>query len=424
MNARRRFNIVATSTLLILATATAAWAFWTAIGSGFGSSTAGTLAAPTGVTVPSSVSGSTVHVSWTAPTPPGSGAVSYYVQRFVGSTPSAACGTSPGSLITATSCDDTGVTSGTYSYKVTGVWRTWTAQSSASGSVTVQSDATPPTASITFPVNTTTYKATTYGAGCTPTGICGSASDATGVQSVKVSIKRSSDNTYWNGSTFTGTIETFNTTTLASPGVTSTNWNYAFSLPGDGSYTLHVQTADTLGNAQTGTTYAATAMFTIDTAAPSASGIDTTSGGATAGRPDSPDTIVYTFSEAMSASSIKAGWNGTSTAASVVITDNGASNDTLSITGVNIGTVNLGSTGWATAIITFSDSTMALSADGKTLTVTIGTTCTSSSSNCNAKLNTITSNTTLTWNPSVAATDVAGNGMSTTPRASSSKEQF
>jgi hypothetical protein len=141
-------------------------------------------------------------------------------------------------------------------------------------------DTTAPTASFTSPVNGTTYKASTYNAGCAPTGICGTAADATGVQTVKVSIRQGSGN-YWNGTTFGSASELFITTTLAAPGATSTGWNYPFALPADGSYTIHVQATDTLGNAQTGTTYAATSVFTIDTTAPtvSASVIAKTAGG-------------------------------------------------------------------------------------------------------------------------------------------------
>ena len=38
---------------------------------------------------------------------------------------------------TATSCSDTGVPSGTYTYVVTAVWHSWSAASAASASVTV-----------------------------------------------------------------------------------------------------------------------------------------------------------------------------------------------------------------------------------------------------------------------------------------------
>ena len=141
---------------------------------------------------------------------------------------------------------------------------------------TVTYDTTAPTATITFPVSGTTYKASTFNAGCSPTGLCGTASDATGVQAVTVSIKRNADGLYWNGSIFSGSSQTFNAvTTLGTPGGTSTTWKYTFALPAsDGGYTVHVQTADTLGNALSGTNYADTATFTIDTTAPTVSSIN------------------------------------------------------------------------------------------------------------------------------------------------------
>ena len=53
-------------------------------------------------------------------------------------------GTTPTVLTASLSCNDMGVPDGTYSYKVTSVFRSWTAQSSASNSVTVVNDIDPP----------------------------------------------------------------------------------------------------------------------------------------------------------------------------------------------------------------------------------------------------------------------------------------
>ena len=101
-----------------------AWAYWTTGGSGSGSATAGTLAAPATVTAtasPASESSATVSVSWTAVIAPNGGAVTgYYVQRYLGATPSKACGSDAGTLLPAspTSCSDTSVPDGTYTYTV------------------------------------------------------------------------------------------------------------------------------------------------------------------------------------------------------------------------------------------------------------------------------------------------------------------
>jgi hypothetical protein len=150
MRRRRKLSILAGIGVALVATT--AWAFFASSGTGVAAATVGALAPPTNVTVPLSVSGSTVPVSWTAPTPPGTGALGYYVQRFAGTTPSNACGTTLTTRITTTSCNDLNVTTGAYTYKVTGYWRTWTAQSASNGSVNVQNDTTAPTVSS---INTT-----------------------------------------------------------------------------------------------------------------------------------------------------------------------------------------------------------------------------------------------------------------------------
>jgi hypothetical protein len=99
-------------------------AHWTANGTGSGSGHVGTLAAP-------SLSGSpgagTATLNWTAVTPPGPGAVSYYVKRDGGS-PGGNCPTqaAPTQVL---ACTDGGLTAGTYTYTVTAVWQSWTATS-------------------------------------------------------------------------------------------------------------------------------------------------------------------------------------------------------------------------------------------------------------------------------------------------------
>lgn len=137
-NASRLRIVVSTALALAAPAAPAAWAYFTATGSGTASAAVGTLAPPTGVS--GAPTASTVAVSWTGTAAPGGGAVDgYHVQRFQGATPSPACGTSPTSLTsgTATGCSDTSVAPGTYTYKVTAVFRSWTAQSAASAPVVV-----------------------------------------------------------------------------------------------------------------------------------------------------------------------------------------------------------------------------------------------------------------------------------------------
>ncbi|HEY9304968.1 MAG TPA: hypothetical protein VIO95_11825 [Mycobacterium sp.] len=110
----------------LLVAVVSALAFLTSVGSGSASTRIGTLTAPT---IGSAAPGAgTVALSWSAVTPPASGPVTYYVSRN-GGAPSGNCPTST-SPASVTSCTDSGLSKGTYSYTVTAMWRTWTATSS------------------------------------------------------------------------------------------------------------------------------------------------------------------------------------------------------------------------------------------------------------------------------------------------------
>jgi Ice-binding-like/Bacterial Ig-like domain len=121
--------------MTVLVPAITAFGFWRSSGIGVGAGTTGTLQAPTNVIVPPA-SGGTVTVSWTAsggtPTPTG-----YYVMRTDGSTFSPACGSAPTTPVVGTSCIDTVTSDGSYSYLVVALFHSWTATSSASGTVKV-----------------------------------------------------------------------------------------------------------------------------------------------------------------------------------------------------------------------------------------------------------------------------------------------
>jgi hypothetical protein len=102
-------------------------------------------------------------------------------------------------------------------------------------------DTTPPSVSISFPVKNGVYGPDTW-TGCAPAGICGTASDATGVSSVSVAVQQG-NGSYWNGSSFASTGPFYN---LAAG---TTTWSLPLSLPPDGTYTVSVQAADPVGNA-------------------------------------------------------------------------------------------------------------------------------------------------------------------------------
>jgi hypothetical protein len=251
--------------ILTLGVATGAWAFWTTQGSGSATAAVATLSTPGNVAASTSASTSTVSVSWSASTLSSGGPVQgYYVTRknVVTSQTTAACGSSASALISGTSCSDTSVADGSYTYVVIALYHSWTAASAASNQVTVQADATAPSIGVSFPAEGGLYKASAWNAGCSPSpGICGTASDSSGVGSVAVSILGQSSGKYWDGAGFNNASETFN------PASGTTSWRYGLALPADGAYTVHVRATDGAGNTTAPAGYV-TRHFTIDATAP------------------------------------------------------------------------------------------------------------------------------------------------------------
>jgi hypothetical protein len=134
-----RRTTVAVATLGGLLLAAPALAYWLFSGSASTAFQAGSLGGP-GVTVPA-FSTASVNVSWATVTAPGGGAVDgYYVERLSGATPTAACSSSPTTLLTGTSCTDT-ATAGSYTYRVTAVFRSWTTPATSASAVLVDTTA-------------------------------------------------------------------------------------------------------------------------------------------------------------------------------------------------------------------------------------------------------------------------------------------
>jgi hypothetical protein len=87
-----------------------------------------------------------VHLTWLGPAPPGSGTFGYFVERFSSADgyttptqPSSSCASSPNALLPASAgaCDDSSLAPGTYRYRVTAVFETWTSSSALSNPTTV-----------------------------------------------------------------------------------------------------------------------------------------------------------------------------------------------------------------------------------------------------------------------------------------------
>ncbi len=123
---------VASPTVVVLFALTAvvlgssAIAYFSSQGLGTAQAAVGKLNTPT-ITAATPAAGGTVTLTWGTVTPPGTGAVSYYVTRDDG-TPAGTCPTAvaPTTVLT---CKDAGVAIGSHEYEVTAVWETWTAMS-------------------------------------------------------------------------------------------------------------------------------------------------------------------------------------------------------------------------------------------------------------------------------------------------------
>jgi hypothetical protein len=104
-----------------------------------------------------------------------------------------------------------------------------------------QVDTTRPVVSVTFP-RTGTDSPAQWSAGCSPPGVCGTASDPIGLQFVAVAIYQWSSRKFWTGTAFASSSAVYN------QAVGTTNWRYGFTPPQPGEYTVLVQATDPARN--------------------------------------------------------------------------------------------------------------------------------------------------------------------------------
>jgi hypothetical protein len=164
------------------------------------------------------------------------------------------------------SCSSSGVSysslaDGTYTFEVEAQLGSGPASSPATYSWRV--DTTAPTVTLTFPITQDSYSSASWATGCSPTGICGTAADPSGVKSVSVGILQASSGKYWNGTSFSSSSVVFNTATG------TTSWDYAFAAPPVGTYSIYVRATDNLGNS-TPTSQTCVAVFYIVVPSPHA----------------------------------------------------------------------------------------------------------------------------------------------------------
>ena len=143
---------------------------------------------------------------------------------------------------------------------------------------------------------------------------------------------------------------------------------------------------------------------TVDNTTPAPTDIQTVNAGI-AGRAETGDKVIYTFSETMEPNSIIAGWTGAATTVSVRIQNNGGG-DRIQIRNAGntatlpVGVVRLNRTDYVSTQSVFSNSTMTLV--GGVITVTLG-------NQTSGTVTTAAGTATMRWNPTATETDRAGN---------------
>ncbi len=305
----------------------------------------------------------------------------------------------------------TGLADGSHTFSVRAVDPAGNTGPAASRTWTI--DATAPTSTTTFPAAGGSYNNTTFNAGCgtsTTGDLCGTAADpGSGVAKVEVSLQRASTGLYLSGTTFGSAGQTW----LNATGTTS--WTHAVAattFPADDTYNLSVRVTDVAGNTRT-----STSNLRIDRTKPTAAGLTTTNAtGGTVGRLEAGDTFTLTFSEPMAPGSIIAGWSGSGSRDVVVRASNGSLLGTDKLTVYNsanssslpLGTIDLRRSDFVSAARTFgaTGTKSTLTMTGNNLTITLGT--------ASGSTGTVSQTTNVRWTPNAAATDLAGNGSTTT----------
>ena len=275
---------------------------------------------------------------------------------------------------------------------------TFIAHDEFTASVSTAADWVAPAVTLTTPADDSYSKTTSV-------TVSGAAGNATG-DSTTVTLE------VFSGSAATGTPVL--TRAVTRSGAT---WSTSVTTLGQGTYTAQATQTDTVGNTATSTAH----TFTIDSIAPTRVSIAAANGAGTSGHLDSGDTITFTYSEPMLASSVLSGWSGASAATVNVRFFSGTTDAFTVLDGANAANVKLdaGTTGgggvslgsganFVSNTVTFG-ATLTRSADGKSFVVTLG-----SPDIASRVVSTRTGTANMTWTPKAGSTDLAGNGLAST----------
>jgi large repetitive protein len=191
-----------------------------------------------------------------------------------------------------------------------------------------------------------------------------------------------------------------------SAGGTTYNYRSATTLTAGtvptGPISFSVSATDAAANATI-----ANGSVTGDNTAPAPTNISASGG--IAGRPEAGDVLTLTTNDTLDTYSLLANWTGAATAVQVHIVNQGGGDrltiwDSLGLTQLPLGTINLGRADWTTTSLNFNGSTMAQS--GTAITITLGAPVV-------GLVTTVAGTGTMDWTPVATATDRAGNPIAT-----------
>lgn len=382
-----------------------AGAVWTGDQAGSMSGRATTI--PSGPSPTASATGDSVDLSWaTTPLADGADPQGYTVSRYSGDGTGQNAGGTCAGTVTVTSCADSGVSEGTWTYRIRIVQHGWTgSEGPPSESITIDGndpdDTTAPVIDAVV-VSKAAGGDTGYIRQASTYYVYASASDpgdpASGVSTLQADASSITPNS---------TAVTMTPGTYTAGGITygyrSPLLTAADPLPA-GSKTVTVTATDGAGNEAT-----STSQVVVDNTAPATVDIQTVNGG-TAGKPDQGDRLILTYDEPIDAHSILPGWTGSSTAVTVRLSKVANTNvievyDAAGTTLTRLGTITI-SHKYVTQTVTFASST--LTRAGNEVTVTLGV--------ADGTTNSIGSTDTMQWTPAAGGTDRAGNALPTTTR--------
>lgn len=386
---RPKKNLIVVAVLLLaLASAGAAAAGWSRSSAGSGHARA--VSMPTGPT-PTAAIGAypNVTVTWSAVAISGASVDSYVIRRYSEAGALQTVGAGCSGAIAATACTESAVPPGRWQYTTQPVRGAWTGAESPRSS-THEIAASP--VSVTCS-NCTTFGATSYINNARKLSVniqvsVPASSLATDTAHLTLSDSASHTVTAATqpapGGAGTLTFSGLDTSALVDGNVTATAW-------------VTTNTSESSSNA--------TATLVRDTVAPSATNIAGANGG-TAGTIDAGDSVVYSFSEPLDPASIRGGWSGASTAVTTSIAP-GTLNDAITVAGSALGTVN---TRADYVLVSTATCSSTLTASGSTITLRFSS-CTAGTLGSFAVL---VGASTFDWTPSTAASDPAGNPLTST----------